>query len=82
MTMTDKRTRPDPVKLNKQTFLRKNLHALKQLQESIAESRKRKSRNEYEFDGEGCDGQITPSTTKKHRIDNTENNVSEAEFEE
>ena len=72
MTMTDCRTRLAADKLNKITFLRKNLQALKQLDEKKEEFEngpKRKlidedeSKNEHE--------QQTPSSThKKHRIGN------------
>lgn len=82
MTMTDKRTRLDPDKLNKLIFLRKNLHALRRLDEEIASSPKRKSSNECEFNDEDRDEQITPSTAKKRRIDDADDNVSEAELEQ
>jgi hypothetical protein len=63
-------------------FLRKNLHALRQLDEETVDSRKRKAIDEGEFDGEDCNEQVTPSATKKSRIDNVDDNVSKAELEE
>lgn len=69
MTITDKRTRLDPDRLNKIIFLRKNRHALNKLNEENGENSKRKSMQAYESDREDEGEQITPSISKKPRIE-------------
>lgn len=80
MTVTDKRTRLDPDKLNKLIFLRKNLHSLKKLEEKNGDIRKRKSFDECGSDDEGEGEQTTPSISKKHRIEDHDIESSEKEL--
>jgi hypothetical protein len=77
--VTDKRTRLNADKLNKLIFLRKNLHALKQLDGSQGDSGKRKSIDQCDSDNKYEGEQQTPSTSKKHRIENY--NISSSEDE-
>jgi hypothetical protein len=86
MTVTDYRTRLGAEKINKLTFLRKNLHSLKQLDEKIKvadNGRKRKSIDEHESENEDDDEQQTPSSIlKKYRIENENVISSEDELED
>jgi hypothetical protein len=85
MAVTDYRTRLGAKKVNKLTFLRKNLHALKQLdeeKEAVENDRKRKSIDEHGSENGHEHEQQTPSSIpKKHRIDNDNVVSSEDELE-
>ncbi len=85
LTVTDYRTRLGAEKVNKLTFLRKNLHSLKQLDEKIkvAENgRKRKSIDEHECESEDDEQQTPSSILKKYRIENENVISSEDELED
>ena len=71
MSVTDTRTRLDTEKLNKLIFLRKNLHLLKMSDAKEGGRQKRKSTDQYESDSESeHEGeQLTPSISKKRRIE-------------